>query len=141
MSPAIALVVTDAEAGVALSARARWNAEILYECKIFQISRVKSVKSLYFDTILCYHFLMKRKHQSTLELIFARPVSANVRWADIEAIFQELGAELDEREDSRVEVFLFGLVRVFHRPHPSPDTDKGAVAAIRKWLEENGVKP
>jgi len=84
---------------------------------------------------------MKRKHQRTLELIFARPVSANVRWADIEALFRELGAELEEREGSRVEVFLFRLVRVFHRPHPSPDTDKGAVAAIRKWLEENGVKP
>lgn len=26
-------------------------------------------------------------------------------------------------------VFLFGEVRVFHRPHPSPDTDKGAVAS------------
>ncbi len=76
-----------------------------------------------------------------LELIFARPVSANVRWADVEALFGELGAEISEREGSRVEVFLFGQVRVFHRPHPSPDTDKGAVAAIRKWLEENGVKP
>lgn len=74
-------------------------------------------------------------------LIFARPVSANVRWADIEALFRELGAEIEERESSRVEVFLFGLVRVFHRPRPAPDTDKGAVAAIRKWLEENGVKP
>ena len=84
---------------------------------------------------------MKRKHQRTLELIFSRPVSANVRWADIEALFGELGAEISEREGSRVEVCLFGLVRVFHRPHPSPDTDKGAVAAIRKWLEENGVKP
>jgi hypothetical protein len=82
---------------------------------------------------------MKRKHQRTLELIFARPVSANVRWVDIEALLRELGAELEEREGSRVEGF--GLVRVFHRPHPSPDTDKGAVAAIRKWLEENGVKP
>ncbi len=84
---------------------------------------------------------MKRKHQRTLELIFARPVSANVRWVDIEALFRELGAEFEEREGSRIEVFMFGLVRVFHRPHPSPDTDKGAVAAIRKWLEENGVKP
>lgn len=84
---------------------------------------------------------MKRKHQRTLELIFARPVSANVRWSDIEALFGELGAEIAEREGSRVEVFLFGGVRVFHRPHPSPDTDKGAVASIRKWLEENGVKP
>ena len=84
---------------------------------------------------------MKRKCQRTLELIFARPVSANVRWTDIEALFRELGAEIGEREGSRVEVLLFGLVRVFHRPHPSPDTDKGAVAAIRKWLDENGVKP
>lgn len=84
---------------------------------------------------------MRRKHQRTLELIFAWPLSANVRWVDVEALFLELGAEIDEREGSRVEVFLFGLVRVFHRPHPSLDTDKGAVAAIRKWLEENGVKP
>jgi hypothetical protein len=84
---------------------------------------------------------MKRKSLRTLELIFARPVSANVRWADIEALFRDLGADIAEREGSRVEVFLFGLVRVFHRPHPSPDTDKGAVVAIRKWLDENGVKP
>jgi hypothetical protein len=83
---------------------------------------------------------MKRKHQCTLELIFACPASGNIRWVDIEALFRELGAELAEREGSRVEVFLFGVVRVFHRPHPSPETDKGAVAAIRKWLEENGVK-
>ena len=75
---------------------------------------------------------MKRKHHRTLALIFARPVSANIRWADVEALLAELGAEFEEREGSRVEVFLFDLVRVFHRPHPSPDTDKGAVAAIRK---------
>ncbi|WP_454438619.1 hypothetical protein [Thauera mechernichensis] len=31
---------------------------------------------------------MKRKHQRTLELIHARPVSANVRWGDIEALFR-----------------------------------------------------
>ncbi|MDR0843273.1 MAG: type II toxin-antitoxin system HicA family toxin [Acidobacteriota bacterium] len=84
---------------------------------------------------------MKRKQRHTLELIFAHPVSANIRWSDIESLFRELGAEVAEREGSRVEVFLFNSVRVFHRPHPSPDTDKGAVAAIRKWLEENGVKP
>jgi hypothetical protein len=84
---------------------------------------------------------MKRKHQRTLELIFARPASGNIRWTDIEALFRELSAELAEREGSRVEVFLFGVVRVFHRPHPLPETDKGAVVAIRKWLEENGVKP
>ena len=84
---------------------------------------------------------MKRKHQKTLEAIFARPVSANVQWKDIEALFIGLGAEISEREGSRVAVVLFGEVRVFHRPHPSPNTDKGAVASVRKWLEQHGVQP
>ena len=84
---------------------------------------------------------MKRKHQTTLELIFSRPVSANIKWREIEALFVSLGGELIEREGSRVEVFLFGQVRVFHRPHPRPDTDKGAVASIREWLKQNGVTP
>jgi hypothetical protein len=84
---------------------------------------------------------MKRKHQKTLELIFSRPVSANIKWADVEAMLVDLGAEVSEREGARVGVFLFDQIRVFHRPHPSPNTDKGAVASMRKWLKENGVMP
>ncbi len=82
---------------------------------------------------------MKRKHRKTLELIFTRPVSSNIKWKDIESLFLALGAEISNREGSRVAVILFDEVRIFHRPHPSPDTDKGAVASIRKWLENNGV--
>ncbi len=84
---------------------------------------------------------MKRKNSKTLELIFHRPVSGNIKWKEIEAFLISLGAETIEREGSRLEIYLFGVVRVFHRPHPSPVTDKGAVSSIRKWLEENGVIP
>ena len=84
---------------------------------------------------------MRKKHRTTLAQLFARPVSGAIRWTDIEALLEELGAEISEREGSRVGVFLFGEVRVFHRPHPSPETDKGAVASLRKWLEGHGVKP
>ncbi len=84
---------------------------------------------------------MKPKHRRTLEAIFAHPTPANIQWRSIEALFVELGAEISEREGSRVGVVLFGEIRVFHRPHPSPDTDKGAVASIRRWLEMYGVKP
>ena len=84
---------------------------------------------------------MNRKNQRTLEALFAHPTSANLNWKDIESLFRELGAEISEREGSRVAVVLFGEVRVFHRPHPSPHTDKGAVAAVRKWLEQHGVVP
>jgi len=79
---------------------------------------------------------MKRKQQKILERIFSHPVSANIKWKDIEALFSSLGAELIEHEGSRIEVFLFNEVRVYHRPHPRPDTDKGAVASIKKWLKE-----
>jgi hypothetical protein len=48
-------------------------------------------------------------------------------------MFIALGAEVSEREGSRVAVFLFNEVRIFHRPHPAPDTDKGAAQAL-----ENG---
>lgn len=84
---------------------------------------------------------MKSRHQRTLELIFSRPTPGGVKWLAVSGMFGELGAELIEREGSRVAVVLRGQVMVLHRPHPSPDVDKGAIAAIRKWLEELGVKP
>ncbi|WP_299310822.1 hexulose-6-phosphate synthase [uncultured Halomonas sp.] len=72
---------------------------------------------------------MKRKHERTLAAIFSRPVSGSIPWTDIEALFKALGADVEEREGSRIAVVL------------SPDTDKGAVASVRKWLDENGVTP
>lgn len=84
---------------------------------------------------------MRKKHRKTLELIYSRPVSANIKWQDIQALFEALGAEVIEREGSRVEVFLFNEIRIFHRPHPRPDTDKGAVASIREWLIKHEVTP
>lgn len=54
----------------------------------------------------------------------------------------DLGAQIEtSREGSRVGVVLFGEARVLHKPHPSPHMDKGAVAAIRDWLEQHGVTP
>ena len=84
---------------------------------------------------------MRRTHRRTLEAIFAHSVGANIPWRAIEALFVELGAEISEREGSRVAVVLFGEVRVFHRPHPSPNTDKGAVTSIRPCLQQHGVVP
>jgi HicA toxin of bacterial toxin-antitoxin, len=84
---------------------------------------------------------MRRKHRRTLEAIFAHPIRANIAWRDIEALFVELGADISEREGSRIAVVLFGEVRVFHRPHPRPNTDRGAVASIRTWLQQHGGVP
>ena len=64
---------------------------------------------------------MKRKHQRALELIFSRPISGNLPWRNIEALFLEPGGEISERAGSRVAVAL--------------------VASIRNWLDEHGVQP
>ena len=84
---------------------------------------------------------MRKKHQQTRIALFARPTSGNIVWRDIESLFRELGADISEREGSRIAVVLFGEVRVFHRPHPRPTTDKRAVASIRDWLAQHGVTP
>lgn len=84
---------------------------------------------------------MKKKHLKTLNAIFARPVSGTIRWKDIEALFVALGAQIEEREGSRMAVILFDQVKIFHRPHPQPTTDKGAVASVRMWLEQHDINP
>ena len=84
---------------------------------------------------------MKKKNQIILKKLFTHPVSANIKWSEIEMLLVELGAEISEREGSRVGIKLFGDRRVFYRAHPTPNTDKGAVASIRDWLKVNGVKP
>jgi len=84
---------------------------------------------------------MQRRYIKTLRRIYLRPTSSNILWKDVEALCKALGADILERAGSRVAIVLFGEVRVFHRPHPSPYTDKGAVASIRKWFEHYEVKP
>lgn len=84
---------------------------------------------------------MRKRYAATLEAIFAHPVRAGVRWSDIEALIVALGGEIEERAGSRVAVILNGQVSVFHRPHPRPDTDKGALRKVREFLENAGVKP
>lgn len=85
---------------------------------------------------------MKARHRKILQALFAHPVSANIGWRDIEALLIALGAEIEEREGSRVAVIFPGRhPAVFHRPHPGPNADKGAVAALRDWLAGMGIKP
>jgi hypothetical protein len=84
---------------------------------------------------------MGKKHQRTLEAIFAEPVLANVNWSDIEAMLEAWGAEISEGRGSRVRIALNGARAVFHRPHPQKETDKGALRSMRRFLTEAGVTP
>jgi hypothetical protein len=82
-----------------------------------------------------------RKQQRTLTMIFEEPTRRDVRWADIESLMRALGAELSEGRGSRVRVALGDVKAVFHRPHPRPETDRGALRSVRRFLEAAGFGP
>lgn len=84
---------------------------------------------------------MNKKHRATLEAIFKKPIQSGIIWNDIESMLVALGAKISEGRGSRVRIELNNEDAVFHRPHPRKETDKGAIASIRRFLENAGVKP
>ena len=84
---------------------------------------------------------MNKKHRTTLEAIFKKPIQSGIKWNDIETMLVALGANISEGRGSRIRIELNNEDAVFHRPHPRKETDKGAVASMRCFLENAGVKP
>ena len=64
---------------------------------------------------------------------------AHIAWLDIEAMLLSHGAEISEGRGSRVRIALNGVRAVFHRPHLQKETDRGAVASMRRFLIEAGI--
>jgi hypothetical protein len=83
---------------------------------------------------------MNKNQHKTLEKIFQNPVQSGVKWSDIESLLKNLGAEISEGNGSRVRIALNGVRAVFHRPHPRPETDKGALVSMRRFLTNAGIK-
>lgn len=84
---------------------------------------------------------MNKKHLIVLDDIFTIPTKSGILWKDIENMLVAFGADISEGRGSRVRVALNGVRAVFHRPHPRKETDKGAVASMRRFLTIAGVKP
>ncbi len=84
---------------------------------------------------------MNSQQRRILEKVFNDPVRSDILWADIESLLRACGAEITEGQGSRVRVALNGVRAVFHRPHPRPETDKGAIKSMRRFLAEAGVTP
>jgi hypothetical protein len=84
---------------------------------------------------------MNNNQRKTLAAIFTDPVSPAIAWRDIESLFKACGGTIKEGRGSRVWFIMEKDVATFHRPHPSPDTDKGAVKSVRRFFETIEVKP
>jgi hypothetical protein len=84
---------------------------------------------------------LSSRHRRTLERIFEHPVPPNIHWRDVISLFEALGATVTQRRGSRVSVSLGGSMQTFHEPHPQRLTNRGAVAAVRIFLETEGIRP
>ena len=84
---------------------------------------------------------MNKKQGQTLTAIFTLPIRSDIKWTDIESLFKALGASVSQGKGSRVRVSLNRVKAVFHEPHPEKETNKGAVKAVREFLENAGIKP
>jgi hypothetical protein len=82
---------------------------------------------------------MRSRHEKTLEAIFSDPLSGNIEWRKIEALFMLLGATKDEGSGSAVTFILEGKRADFHRPHPHKQAPRYRVKAAREFLRLAGV--
>ena len=80
-------------------------------------------------------------HRKTLTAVFADPVSGNIEWRRIEALFKAVGCEIIEGSGSRITILHKGRKAAFHRPHPGKDALRYRVSAAREFLKLIGITP
>ncbi len=85
--------------------------------------------------------LMNRSQQKTLEAVFTNPVSDNIEWRKIEALFKAAGCRIIEGGGSRITVVHENRKAAFHRPHPRKEALRYQVSAARDFLNKIGVTP
>jgi hypothetical protein len=84
---------------------------------------------------------MNIRHRRTLEATFAKPTSASIVSADLEALIKSLGGSVVEREGSRIRIELNGEIWRCHRPHPGKEAKRYQVEEARELLQRAGVQP
>jgi len=84
---------------------------------------------------------MNSKHRKILEAIYEKPVRKNILWSDIEGLFSAIGANIANKGGSVVTIEMNGKPHTFHRPHPEKEAKAYCIKLVRKFLEENKVKP
>ncbi len=82
---------------------------------------------------------MNHHHRVTLHALFAHPISSNIDLRKVVHVFEELGAEVDNRSGNRIGVKLNDRTATFvHAQHSLP---KDEVVQIKKFLQSCGVTP
>jgi hypothetical protein len=84
---------------------------------------------------------MNSRHQKTVNFIYSEPVSGNIEWRRIEALFIAVGCQIIEGSGSRITILHGAKKASFHRPHPGKEALRYRVNAARDFLKLIGVQP
>lgn len=85
---------------------------------------------------------MNSKQRKTLKKIWEHPPRQDIKWQSVLNLIEGCGGRIGYGASSRVKFFLNGKRGYFHSPHKNgSNMDKGAVADLKKFLENAGVTP
>jgi hypothetical protein len=75
-------------------------------------------------------------HRRTYDAIFQHPISRNLGWHDVHALFRQLGA-VEEVANGKLKVTRNGQTLVLHPPRTKDVAEKDEVMSLRHFLERS----
>src|SRR6186713_1325150 len=75
-------------------------------------------------------------HLRTYNTIFQHPISRNLGWHDVHALFRHLG-RIDEEANGKLKVTRNGHSLVLHPPRSKDVSEKDEVMCLRHFLERS----
>ena len=79
-------------------------------------------------------------HLRTYQAIFQHPISRNLGWHDVHALFRQLG-QIDEEANGNFKVTRNGQTLVLHPPRTKDVSEKDEVMSLRHFLERSETIP
>lgn len=79
-------------------------------------------------------------HRRTYDAIFQHPISRNLGWHDVHALFRQLGT-IEEVANGKLKVTRNGQTLVLHPPRTKDVSEKDEVMSLRHFLERSEEIP
>jgi len=84
--------------------------------------------------------LLTGSHLRTYNTIFQHPISHNLKWHDVHALFGQLG-RIEEEPNGNMKVTRNGQILVLHPHHTKDVTETDEVMVLRHFIEQSETMP
>src|SRR5277367_4542967 len=84
--------------------------------------------------------LLNGAHLRTYNTIFQHPISHNLKWHDVHALFRELG-QVEEESNGNMKVTRNGQTLVLHPPRSKDVSEMDEIMSLRHFIERSEAKP